>query len=101
MAGTTKVSTKVTVRHQAVAELARGPELRRHLEQAVTDMALDMQAHAPVRSGAGRRSIKGEVVMTSEGWVGTASWDVAHYYLSFQDKRKQFAEPAIQRVRYV
>lgn len=95
------VTVTVQVNSALPMELAHGPEIHEMLRRAVDALASDMRAHAPVRTGAGRNSIEGEVLMTPEGWVGVASWDAKHFYMGIQDRRKPFAEPALQRVRYV
>jgi hypothetical protein len=95
------VTVRVTPNPALRLELSHSAALHEYLSRETDALAADMRDHAPVRTGAGRQSIGGQVLMTPEGWVGVASWDVAHYYMGFQDRRKPFAEPALQRVRYV
>jgi hypothetical protein len=92
---------EVTLNPQAVREIATGPDLYRFLSRIAVDLADDLQAHAPHKTGAGARSIQADVVLTPGGWVAVASWDSAHFYLSIQDKRHPFAEAALQRLRFV
>jgi hypothetical protein len=97
----TRVDVDVTVFEGSIREIARGPELHSYLRRAVDEVAEGMRSGAPVRSGAGRASIRGQVHMGPDGWYGTASWDTRHYYMGILNSRRQFAEPAIMRVRYV
>jgi hypothetical protein len=91
----------VTVNPSLVLSLARSPELYAHLHRMVDGAAENMRGAAPVRTGAGRASIRGQVVMTPTGWVGAAGWDRTHYYMGFQNRRRHFVEPALTRVRFV
>ena len=82
--------------------LERGRETRDLVKDVADEIAATMRPLAPARTGAGRRSIQGRVEMSASGWVGTASWDEAHYYMGIlNSKGRHFAEAAVQRVRYV
>jgi len=97
----TTVEVQVTVHDEVIREIARGPELREFLLRTVSEFASELRADAPVRTGAGRRSIVAKVEMGATGWYGTASWDDAHYYLGIQNSRTRWAQPTLSRVRYV
>lgn len=86
---------------QAWDRIARSPELYSWVDGKVTRAAEDLRRSAPVRSGAGRNSINSAVRMAAEGWMGTATWDDAHYYMGIQNAHTHWAESAVQRVRYV
>lgn len=92
---------EVTINPRAVRQIATGQELYVFLERIAVELAEDMRAHAPRKTGAGARSIESVVVLTPGGWQAIASWDSAHFYLTFQDQRHPFAEPALERIRYV
>jgi hypothetical protein len=85
----------------AVDAIARGPDVYAFVQGLVDEAAATMREGAPVRTGAGRASIRGQVWMGPDGWFGTASWDVQHYYMGIQNDRRHFVEPALSRVRYV
>ncbi len=90
------------VRQVGLAEIRRGPEMYEAVRTAVESAADAMRAGAPVRTGAGRSSIRAEVHMGADGWFGTASWDEAHYYLGILNADgRHFAEAALSRIRYV
>jgi hypothetical protein len=85
-------------------EMARWPYLegtREVLERVVDEIADIGRPQAPHRTGAGAASIQGRTYMTAAGWIGTASWDVPHYYMGFHEKRHPFLRPAMQAVRFV
>lgn len=91
----------VDVNEAAIADLARGPEMYDLLRGTADEVSEEMRRGAPVRTGAGRASIRSRVEMTADGWVATASWDERHYYMGIQNSRREFAETALSRVRYV
>lgn len=96
-----RVSVEVDVHHGALAEMARAHDTRELVLRVAEDIAEGMRAGAPVRTGAGRASIRAHAEMGSDGWYATASWDERHYYMGIQNTRRHFAEPALSRVRYV
>lgn len=95
------VVTDVTINGGAVLYLARSPEMQHLLEQIADAVAQDVRDHAPVKTGAGKDSIEGDAILVDEGWIAAISWDRKHFYMGIQNKRKPFAEPALQRVRFV
>lgn len=98
---TSSVTTRVTLRPDGFARLARSPEVRQVLS-TVSDRGADsLRQAAPSRTGAGRASIYSDVRMGPDGWYGVASWDDAHYYMGIQQTRTRWADPAIARIRYV
>jgi hypothetical protein len=98
---TTRVEVKIRIIPGAMDRVARSPEVRDRIQEIVDSLAEGLRRAVPVRTGAGRRSIKGRVVMGPNGWIGGASWDEAHYYLGILDSRHHFAEPVMNRVRHV
>ena len=101
MARTNVTDVRVTVYDTAIAAIARGPEVYDFVRKIVDGAAEGMRGGAPVRTGAGRASIGGRVVMGADGWYGVASWDTRHYYMGIQNARQSFVEPAFSRVRFV
>jgi hypothetical protein len=96
-----RAQVRVTV-HET--EMARWPyleETREVLQRVVDDIADVGRPAAPRETGLGAASIRGRTFMTADGWVGTASWDVPHYYMGFHEKRRPFLRPAMQAVRFV
>ena len=99
MADTVRVD--VNVHRAAIAEIARGHETYELVTRFADDVVEEMRRGAPVRTGAGRASIRTRAALGPDGWYATASWDERHYYMGIQNGRRQFAEPALARVRYV
>jgi hypothetical protein len=97
----TTAEVTVTVHTGLALELARSPQMRTILGDVADGLAAELRSEAPVRTGAGRRSITSDVVMAAEGWVGTAGWDPAHFYMGIQNRRTHWAQPTLSRVRYV
>lgn len=97
----TAATVQVIVHPEVVAELARSAVLRDQLAEIVGGFAAELRSEAPVRTGAGRRSIDSGTEMTAEGWAGWAGWDPQHYYMGIQNSRTRWAEPTLRRVRYV
>lgn len=95
------VTVRVTPNVALVPVLSHGANIQAHLRRMAERAADDLRQSAPARTGAGRASITGGTVMTADGWVGTAGWDRAHYYMGIQQSRTHWADPAFQRVRYV
>ncbi len=99
-----RTSVRVNVIPGAMDRIARSPSVADGLQEIVDDLAADLRDVTPVRTGKGRRSIKGRIEPSSTGWVGTASWDEDHFYLGIvnvRGRRAGFADPIINRVRYV
>jgi hypothetical protein len=96
-----RTTVRVNVHERALAALPYAEETRELLQRVVDDIADLARPAAPRRTGLGARSIQGRTAMTASGWVGAASWDVAHYYMGFQEQRDPFIRPALQAVRYV
>lgn len=96
-----RVTVVVNVHHRAIHDIAFGHETYNMVRRTAEEVAQEMRRGAPVRTGAGRGSIRGGVELTADGWVGTATWDERHYYMGIQNSRRPFAEPALSRVRYV
>lgn len=97
----TAAEVRVTVHTGLVAELARSPQMRTLLGEVAAGLAAELRSEAPVRTGAGRRSITSDVLMDTDGWVGTAGWDPEHFYMGIQNRRTHWAQPTLSRVRYV
>lgn len=95
--------SKVVVRviPGAVDRIARSSDTRDYVQDYVDRLADTLKPSVPVRSGRGRKSVKGRVAMGARGWYGTASWDEQHYYLGILNSRMHFADAAIARIRYV
>lgn len=91
----------VTYYPEVIDEIAMGDETRDLVLAKADDAATDLRSEAPVRSGAGRASIKARVERDGTDWVGAASWDDEHYYMGILNSRDHWAEPTVQRVRYV
>ncbi len=91
----------VNVHPRALEEIARSHDTYDLVRDTAERVAAEMRHGAPVRTGAGRASIRARADMTPDGWVATASWDERHYYMGIQNARRRFAEPALSRIRYV
>lgn len=101
MAGEVTVTVRVQVFEPAIREIARGPDVHDFVLRIASDLAEGLRAGAPVRTGAGRASIRARAEMGPDGWYSTASWDTQHYYMGIQNDRRHFVEPALSRVRFV
>lgn len=101
MALSGRVDVKTVVDRIAVLQLARSPELHAAMQRKANRMASDLRQAAPVKSGAGRASITGDVVMGPTGWTAIAGWDPQHYYMGIQNSRTRWAGRAAASVRYV
>lgn len=95
------IDVNVTFYPQAWDAISRGPELHDFMQGKASDAADELRRFAPVRSGAGRRSITSRAVLGVDGWEGRATWDDEHYYMGILNSRTHWADPAVQRVRYV
>jgi len=95
------VFVDVDVFYPVLAEIARGPEVYAFVRRLVDDAAETLRRNAPVRTGAGRGSIRAEVHMGPDGWYGTASWDESHYYMGILNASQKWADRAAAQVRYV
>lgn len=93
---------QVTYYPEVIDAIAAGDETRALVEGKANDAAADLRSEAPVRTGAGRASIRARTERDGDGsWVGAASWDDEHYYMGIQNSRTHWAAPTVQRVRYV
>jgi hypothetical protein len=101
MAQRSVVFVDVDVYERVIGEIARGPDTYDFVRRVTEDVAEQIRGSAPVRTGAGKGSIRAVVHMGSDGWYGTASWDVKHYYMGIQNARRKFVEPVAARIRYV
>lgn len=97
----TEVRVQVRIIPGAVDRIARSMEVHDNVKRIVDDLAEGLRRAVPVRTGAGRKSVTGRVAMGPNGWYGAASWDEAHYYLGILNSRRHFAEPVMDRIRYV
>lgn len=93
--------TTVIVYDDRIREFARSPEVHDFLKDRAEEAADALRANAPVRTGAGRASVRVHMEMGPEGWYATASWDEAHYYMGIQNTRQHWADRAAATVRYV
>lgn len=96
-----EVRVVVTVREQAIRDLARSPEMYDFLKNIVDEAAKAMRVGAPRKTGQGAASIHGEVHLGPDGYYGTASWTERRYYMGIQNKRRNFTDPAAAAIRYV
>jgi hypothetical protein len=92
---------QVTYYPEVIDEIAMGDSTRALLQDKVNDAAADLRSEAPVRTGAGRASITATTERDGTDWVGKAGWDDEHYYMGILNSRDHWAEPTVQRVRYV
>lgn len=95
------VATTVTVRPEFAAKLAYSPTMRRVLERQADRISAELRAAAPVKTGAGRASIRTRTALGPTGWEASASWDAQHYYLGIQNTRTHWAEQVVQRLRNI
>jgi hypothetical protein len=92
----------VTVYEDRIRALARSQDCYDFVRSVVDGEAIGLFEAAPVRTGAGRASIRGRVEMGVDGWVGAASWDTQHYYMGLRNTRTHWADRvAAQQIRYV
>jgi hypothetical protein len=96
-----RAEIKVTPIPGAGMQIARSPEMREWMRARVADIASDLRADAPVKTGAGRGSIASDTALAAAGWEGSAGWDEAHYYMGIQQSRTHWADPAVADIRYV
>ncbi len=99
-----KTAVRVRTIPGAMDRVARSPSVYEGMQDIVDDLAEDLRRVTPVRTGRGRASVKGRVEASGSGWVGTASWSDDHFYLGIVNVRGRsagFADPVINRVRYV
>jgi hypothetical protein len=102
MPGRDNFDVRITVYDDRIIALNRSPETHDFLRSIVDEEARALADAAPVRTGAGRSSIRGRVEMGSDGWIGAASWDTSHYYMGLRNTRTHWADRvAAQQVRYV
>jgi hypothetical protein len=106
MAKEVVVYTDVTVFYPVLEAIKRGSEVYAFCRRQADDAADVLRRAAPVRSGAGRASVRSSVEMGPEGWYGVASWDESHYYLGILNtkdaqSREGWADRAAAQVRYV
>jgi len=100
------VTTRITVYDAAFEEIKRSPDVYSFIRKRTDDAAEALRRSSPVRTGAGRGSIRSQVVMGPDGWTGYASWDEQHYYLGIlnsrgDQSREGWADRAAATVRYV
>lgn len=106
MAREVTVYTDVTVYYAVLEQIKRGSDAYAFTRRQAEHAAEGLRRGTPVRTGAGRASIRADVTMGPDGWIGTASWDESHYYLGIlntkngQD-REGWADRASASVRYV
>lgn len=97
-----RVHVDVDVHRQVLREIAFGHETYELVRDVAEKAASDMRRGAPVRTGAGRSSIRARAELGPDGWYATASWDEAHYYMGILNTTyRGFADSAITRIRYV
>jgi hypothetical protein len=94
-------AVQVTYYPEVMDEIQGSDDTRDLVLAAADDAATDLRSEAPVRTGAGRASIRARAERDGLDWVGAASWDDEHYYMGIQNSRTHWAEPTVQRVRYV
>jgi hypothetical protein len=93
---------RVTVYEDRLRALARSQDAYEFVRAIVEREVRVLVAAAPVRTGAGRASIRPRVEMGPDGWYGTASWDTSHYYMGLRNVRTHWADRvAAQGIRYV
>lgn len=79
------VTVTVTVHDDQWPVLGRSEEWRAETDDVGDLVADDARRNAPKRSGAGAASIHSEPYLFPEGWGAQVSWDLAHYYMIFQE----------------
>lgn len=96
-----RYEVNVTTFPEAIAAIRESQGTRALVGRYADSAAFALRASAPVRSGAGRASIRSATEHNFEaGWVGTASWDDEHYYMGIQNSRTSWASKAARSVRY-
>lgn len=99
---TPRYDVHITVYDDRILAMARSQDTYNFLRSIVDGEARALADAAPVRTGAGRGSIRGRVEMGTDGWIGAASWDTSHYYMGLRNVRTHWADRvAAQQVRYV
>lgn len=101
MTAHTRFEVKTTYYPEVIDEIEMSDDTRLMIQSKVDDAAADLRSEAPVRTGAGRASIRSKTEREGVEWVGTASWDDEHYYMGILNSRTHWAEPTVQRVRFV
>lgn len=81
----------------AIDDLAYGPDAQDLAQDAGDAVARIARTLAPKRTGAGAASIRAAVATDSDGAYAEVSWDEAHAYMRFSNRR--FLEPALRQAR--
>ena len=68
---------------KAGQDLADDPQVLREMLDLGWEIANGAARLAPIRTGAGARSIRAELVVDEGGAEVRVSWDVDHFYLGF------------------
>lgn len=96
-----QVDVVITVYESRIRALGRTQDAYDFIRGRAEEAAQALRASAPVRTGAGKASIKVRMAMGNEGWVGAASWDTSHYYMGILNAEDRWADRAAASVRYV
>lgn len=79
----------------AIELMKASPEIIPMLEHVDNEIVDDARRMAPKRTGLGAASIHGHVTFNDGEWQGRIGWDVARYYMGFQDRGTRFMPPKL------